>query len=176
VNEILRPRTARASSEEGGLGGGLKFSSRRVSCGAGPPPLRPTLDCEFWEEIWYHQQPMQCDVCQRILAADEPVWRLRPGPADPKYRLGCGQCRANAKWDEPWWWPPLGAPDRQQCSHCCRLVHNPKLRKGAEFVCSPECRKAVRYARRRRFRPRVPCIQCATPFVPKRRDERQRDL
>jgi hypothetical protein len=112
---------------------------------------------------------MQCPRCQRSLAKEDPVIRIR---ARSDYRrpapvVGCLVC------SEAWADSRSARCVEYPCEHCGRpvLIRGNKIKR---IACSPYCRgqldNALARARRAKDRREHSCQICSAPFDPSRRD------
>lgn len=145
---------------------------------------------------------MWCDVCKRLLAADEPVWHVQTGHTHGEdiygnvinplgtYSTGnvCRQCCEHKGTNRdfingefrtrPWLhdremkWQPP-----QPCDQCGRPVHwSGRRRFPMHFVCSWGCQRRAWWGKSRYVPRPAPkgraCADCGKRFYPKRTDAR----
>ena len=126
---------------------------------------------------------LRCGDCDRELAADAPVWRLRrrvgtfvhPSSGDvPCYRHLpiCATCKDDHTKAAGWEHNPAGWSS-SPCLACGRPVHR-FARVTYEF-CSELCKRTTDHARAKQRRaetprPTVTCAVCGQSFTPPRRD------
>jgi len=89
---------------------------------------------------------MQCDLCHRTLAPDEPVWFVSVGYfnrifANRSTGRICRQCCERQGWLNAYW---MEWRSPQPCEQCGRALHWPSRRKlRKHFVCSAECARRL---------------------------------
>src|SRR6476620_3188517 len=128
---------------------------------------------------------MRCEICERQLAADEPIWHLRMMPykfPHPLYsdderqsqvRNVCRGCCEREGWlgDKTKNWQPP-----RPCQQCGRPLHwSGRCPMPQHFVCSWECKSRAYWGNRYTPRPapkRRACPTCNKGFYPKRSDTR----
>ena len=120
---------------------------------------------------------MQCKLCRREMAADEPIYRASVGNTTWREISGyvaevCAKCIPKV---DALSWCRWRAPE--PCKTCGRPVIGDRRRKvPTHVVCSVECRvavyRAIWIARRRSRVERRRCKVCREPFMPKRSDAR----
>jgi hypothetical protein len=143
---------------------------------------------------------MWCDFCKRLLAANEPVWRLRVSESDPRFRAVkddgryrseygrvyeiCRACcdgekrsvLAEGAWRDRTWLhdPNMKWRPPRPCQECGRPVHQSgRVAVLSNFVCSWECRRRAYWGGRYEPRPAPKgraCAECGERFYPKRTD------